>query len=601
MNKQLYPKFSPSNTSDAMLSVSADPIGCRDARMSLNQPILYNTNYVSPLFTSVNLNTLLSYGFFFPKNLLGKLSIGQSLISSCWYEVLEFIVKKSRSIFSPFQHSPSVSGKPNKKLYYAKFLAVFSLFAALIFLIQLSTPGFVGIDPYYYLKISELTMQRGILKEFPWMQTSIWKNKFVNKEFLFHVYLMPFIYIFPNLMIAGKVAISVLGGVLFTLFYRFLKQFQVPHSFIWTLIAFGVNYIFVQRVCMVRPHVLSLILILLFIESLWTENPWKVLIISLIYPLTYTAAHFLIFIAIIYVAVLWIHQRVLKINLLLLTFVGVVGGLVLHPQFPNNLETWYVQNALLPVFNWGNKQEFWFVSEVKSLPVWAFIGVNSITLLLFSITVVVLILNRRNLSSLFLFIFILASVFLGMTIFAIRFVEYWVPFTVLACALGIYALKQSKLATLKTAVTVGHIGLISFSGLMYVLTMLLLPLRFPIELEDTGHWLKVNAPEKAIVFTANWSDFPQLFYFNAQNYYLFGLDPVYCYAYDADVWNRWVALVSGQSKNPSKEIKDVFGANYVLCSRNPEETEYALTEQLLQENQTHIVYEDEYHFIFSLE
>ena len=444
-------------------------------------------------------------------------------------------------------------------------------------------------------------LEQGIFDRFPWTQTSIWKDHFADKEFLFHLYLIPFISVFPNLMIAGKVAIVVLGGILFSLIYRLLNQFQVQHPFIWTLVAFGVNFGFLQRICMVRPHVLSLVLVLLFVESLWRRCPWKILLISLIYPLAYTAAHFLILIAIIYVVVLWIHQKQLKISFLGLTLAGIMVGFVIHPQFPNNLKTWYVQNVLLPVFNFGKRQEFWFVTEVKSLPIWTFIGANGITLLLFGIAMTVLILNHRKLSHLFLFIFSLASVFLGMTIFSIRFVEYWVPFTVLACALSLNVLEPIRSSVLRTAFKVGQFGLISFSLVMYALAILLIPLRFPLELEGPGHWLKVNAPEKAVIFTSNWSDFPMLFYFNTQNYYLFGLDPVYCYAYDPDVWNRWVAIVAGEAEEPSKEIREVFGVNYVLCTKDSEETEYALTKQLLQEDQAHIDYEDKHYLIFSLE
>ena len=95
---------------------------------------------------------------------------------------------------------------------------------------------------------------------------------------------------------------------------------------------------------------------------------------------------------------------------------------------------------------------------------------------------------------------------------------------------------------------------------MYVLAVLLIPLRFQVKLEGAGHWLKTNTSEKSVIFTSNWSDFPVLFYDNTQNYYLFGLDPVYCYAYDTDVWNRWVAVVSGQSEKPSQGIKKEKGA-----------------------------------------
>ena len=169
----------------------------------------------------------------------------------------------------------SFFSKLRKHLYFVKLLSVFILFSTLIFIIQFCVEGFVGIDPYYHVKVSELMMQHGILKEFPWTQISIWKNQFSDKEFLFHVYLMPFIFILPSLMIAGKVAISVLGGTLFTLFYRFLNLFRIRHPFIWTLIGFGVNYTFLQRVCMIRPHVLSVVLILLFVEALWKRQGWN--------------------------------------------------------------------------------------------------------------------------------------------------------------------------------------------------------------------------------------------------------------------------------------------------------------------------------------
>ena len=108
--------------------------------------------------------------------------------------------------------------KLGKNLYFAKLLSIFILFSALIFLIQLCAPGFVGADAYYHVKVSELMMQQGIFDRFPWTQTSIWKDRYADKEFLFHLYLIPFISIFPNLMIAGKVAIAVLVGILFFFF-----------------------------------------------------------------------------------------------------------------------------------------------------------------------------------------------------------------------------------------------------------------------------------------------------------------------------------------------------------------------------------------------
>ncbi len=475
---------------------------------------------------------------------------------------------------------------------------VFILFSILIFLIQLCAPGFVGVDAYYHVKVSELMMQHGILKAFPWTQVSIWKDKFSDKEFLFHVYLLPFIHIVPNPMVAGKIAISVLGGVFFLLFYRLLNQFRIRHSLIWTLIVLGINFVFLQRMCMVRPHVLSLVLTLLFIESLWRQNPWQILLISFIYSLAYTAAHFLICIAIIYLTILLIHQQKSQISFLLLTLAGTIAGLVIHPHFPNNLKAWYVQNALLPVFNWGKNTEFWFVAEHTPLPIEAFIGACGLTLALFGTATTIMILNWRNLGSITIFIFALSSVFLGMTIVSMRFVEYWVPFTVIFCALSIKAVNPIKSTVLKNTIKIGQFGLLSFSVIMYVLALLLIPVRFTPELEEAAQWLSNNTPQEAIVFTTDWSDFPQLFYYDTQSRYLFGLDPVYCYAYDADLWATWVAIVSGQANDPGGEIQNVFHADYVLCPKDSEEMQYRLTAQLLEDNRYHIGYEDEHHLIF---
>ena len=487
-----------------------------------------------------------------------------------------------------------------KSRHIAKTLSVFILFGALLFLIQICVEGFVGVDAYYHVKISELMVQQGMFNQFPWTQISILKNHFADKDFLFHLYLIPFILIFPNLIIGGKVAIAVLGGILFSFFYRLLDRFQIRFAFLWTLIAFGINFGFLQRMCMVRPHVLSLVLTLFFIESLCRRQPWKLFMISLIYPLAYTAVHLLLLIAIIYLIVSWIHNRTLRGRLILPTLAGTTLGLVVHPYFPNNLRLWYVQNALLPVFNWGKSEEFWFVSEQTSLPTWVFIGVCGPILLLLGIAMAILILNRRNLNDTAPFVFVLACGFLVMTILSMRFVEYWVPFTVLSCALCVQAVKRGKSAILETAIKVGQLGMIGFSLVMYILAILVIPLKFKPELEDPANWLKNNTPQKTTIFTTAWADFPQLFYFNSQNYYLFGMDPVYCYAYDVNLWHRWVAIVSGQMAKPGVEITDVFHANYVLCTRNPKETPYALTEQLLQDNRFQIGYQDEYHFIFAL-
>jgi hypothetical protein len=77
-------------------------------------------------------------------------------------------------------------------------------------------------------------------------------------------------------------------------------------------------------------------------------------------------------------------------------------------------------------------------------------------------------------------------------------------------------------------------------------------------------WLEANTPAGSRVFQTDWDDFPRLFYYNTHNTYLVGLDPTYMQLYDAELYDRWVAITRGQVDNPSDAILSEFGARYVM-------------------------------------
>jgi hypothetical protein len=77
-------------------------------------------------------------------------------------------------------------------------------------------------------------------------------------------------------------------------------------------------------------------------------------------------------------------------------------------------------------------------------------------------------------------------------------------------------------------------------------------------------WLVEHTPAGARVFQTDWDDFPRLFFYNTHNTYLIGLDPTYMSIYDADLYERWVAITRGKVARPSATIAADFGAGYVL-------------------------------------
>ncbi len=69
------------------------------------------------------------------------------------------------------------------------------------------------------------------------------------------------------------------------------------------------------------------------------------------------------------------------------------------------------------------------------------------------------------------------------------------------------------------------------------------------------------------VFTADWDDFPHMFFWNTHNTYLAGLDPTYMSIYDPGLYRRWRDVTSGRTPNPSGVIRQEFGARYVVSDR----------------------------------
>ncbi len=72
-----------------------------------------------------------------------------------------------------------------------KQITILACLFVLPLVLQNSTEHVVGTDPYYRAQVS---MLRGGLfsKHFEWTQASLFKDHFADKEFLFHIFLMPF-------------------------------------------------------------------------------------------------------------------------------------------------------------------------------------------------------------------------------------------------------------------------------------------------------------------------------------------------------------------------------------------------------------------------
>jgi hypothetical protein len=64
-------------------------------------------------------------------------------------------------------------------------------------------------------------------------------------------------------------------------------------------------------------------------------------------------------------------------------------------------------------------------------------------------------------------------------------------------------------------------------------------------MSGAGQWLKENARPNDIVYNVSWASFPELFFWDPQNRYVSGLDPVFLFAYDEALYWKTHYLQSG--------------------------------------------------------
>jgi len=115
--------------------------------------------------------------------------------------------------------------------------------------------------------------------------------------------------------------------------------------------------------------------------------------------------------------------------------------------------------------------------------------------------------------------------------------------------------------------------------------------RSSYRLYGAAEWLKEHSRRGEIVYNVNWDMFPELFFWNTQNRYVSGLDPIFLFAYDQGWCWKAHHLQTGEATSqtwpsprshasPGEDtyavVKRDFGASYLVLEprRNAELNDY---------------------------
>lgn len=481
-----------------------------------------------------------------------------------------------------------------------------------LFLFYEATPYFPDPDSFYHAGIAQRMASEGLVQDFPWLPFTTLADNFADQHFGYHLFLMPFVTAFDPL-IGVKVATVVLAAGFLLVFYFFLRSFHVRYPFLFSLALLVVNP-FTFRLGLAKATALALIIFFLGLWALFHFR-WKwLMLFAFLYTFIHGGFLLLAFSATFFVAMSMIlntargeqHHRALgkifagvrralrfrkrpyfhtKIALAVLLGFGL--GIVLNPYFPQN--TFFLYEQVVEI-GFLNAQDViavggeWYPYAFSELIPNAIIAVIAFVI---AFPAFLLTLKRQSKQS---WTLLLLTAFLFLfTLKSRRYVEYFVPLTVAFSAFAVTAAlgKQKLREALRILPPWGSASLASRILVVSALTVIsiLLPtvlIRDIItEREDFQRGFHITTSKRSmealklisspgdIVVHSDWDEFPMLFYYNSENFYIAGLDPTFLYRKDPERHRNWVDITTGAfSGDPTEVIRNDLQASWVFVAKD---------------------------------
>jgi hypothetical protein len=406
--------------------------------------------------------------------------------------------------------------------------------------------GLFERDGYYHARFARMMPERGLSRHFPWTQISTWKDSFCDKEFLYHLAMMPFAQIGKEPIFGARLFAGLLSVAVVVTLFCVLRANRARWPVFFAALPLAMGGLFIARLGMIRSHVLSMLLILLGVHFLLGRK-WRALfVLGFIYAWSYTVPFVLLITAAPFVLGRWLGRGGVDWRSVMAAGAGSTLGLALHPYTPITLESilTYVQ-----VFQLGLQgvasSGFELGNEIYpySLPV--FFDIYPLVLITLPLLVALAVVWRRRLTPETVGAVLSALLWFGMTMASARFVEYSVLLLTVALALvcrdacadgsglpvRILLHRRARLAIL-----VGALGTLAFfhgySMKFYAhYQTKAAPPRF---FRGASVWMARHLAPRETVINLYWDDFPELFYDAPRQYYLWGLDPTYTIRYDRE-------------------------------------------------------------------
>lgn len=461
---------------------------------------------------------------------------------------------------------------------------------------------FIDPDSFYHARIGQLISQYGIIQDFPWQQTSILKDNFADQHLLYHLLIAPLNYFFTP-AIAVKIGSVILNAIFVMLFVWYLHRKKIKYYWAYGFLLL-ITVPFLIRLSAPKASPLALILLLLGIYCLEQKKYLFLFLLSFLYVWSHGG-----FILLLIVGLLFSWRSLLAI------MSGFAAGLIINPYFPKNIIFYWQQVVQIGIINYRDKFEVgaeWYRYYLQDL-----VGSSYIIWIPLVLAVVVFFMHYKKLELNYKQWGILLIFFFLATLRSRRFVEYFIPVTIIWSALILNWFTQSAFfIQLRQSFSLSWHRKKFWWALFFIYLLLALPLGimrglFAVKAEQeqgisiaafssASTYLSEHSMRGSIVFNGRWDEWPELFFHNQHNYYLVGLDPTFMYKYNVLLFNLWQDISNGKVKDDlSRIIVQNFRSRYVFINNNNEETKL-FHAYLARDKKIKLIYHDDEASIYEL-
>jgi hypothetical protein len=446
-----------------------------------------------------------------------------------------------------------------------RYLAFASCATAAATVLRLANLGVPEQDSFYHFRHAAIYADRGLFTSvFPWLPYSAFSWFPSDIGYGFHLLLVPFTRL-QSQIFAIQMAPVAEAAAMMTMVYAVLRRHRVAYPFAWPFVIMFGGTTIVWMLLQTRPQTLTMGLSALLLSALVTGSVVAAFLCGLAIAFVHLNVVPIIPVIVGAVAIAkGLSERRWEWRLWAAALGGAGAGLMLRPNPLGAARLEWVQIALhesvrlhhvpigfgaewppLPLSEW---QTFTYL-----IAIW--VGVSAIFLAALAIPRPHL--GREDRTFLWCTFVLSVVCFIGTVAFTKRTAPFWVGFTVMFVAKGFSCFLDPR----------GHapgqwLGKRSRAVISLVMVLLVMAMvrRWSVESSIPGYvpfinpyrmravalWLRDHGSKGKIVYNESWDMFPELFFWNPDDRYVWGLDPIFLYEYDADLYWKAHHLGAGE-------------------------------------------------------